>query len=872
MIMDRQGFVQDIEFALLKGVTPMIDSSDFEREANARELLKYASEGQFEQALSSILPRCILSDIKNTTPVDQIVDIIQTCVKSYVSSGGSESWRQLEILLAAICSLQLFVQNNWTGPPTNKDPVQFLPYEESEFEKIKYHVLDSLQVDGESAYPLARFPLYLLIAKTLLQDCRESMSGCISNDWWLFRCLVTHQKLLQERSPTLKTAVVDLIDSVSKNDTLLENNENRLLKMQFYMEAHAASMFYFENTKAKQLIEVVQKGSGLQIELTGALGKRSRYQKEDQAELILKVSRQSEAGDSRDSERAEETMSKEIETGGNGDREKAKETASAAESGKEPEKIMPKDISLNDDTFLNHIEFTDENNPLNYSVSAVEQAIVLSVCLDMRYNNPAHERLTDVATLAFIHTLLHLPQDWCVQTVALNMRSQLEKDSRRRVERSMMQLEELVKQFDRPEPDGRTRLSLVYCTNLPPKWKIQEDLGDFFVSLGCISSAMETFEKVENWDKLIVCYVQLEKKDKAEKVIRERLAVKETPDLWCYLGDVLQDEQYYNKAWELSNHRSGRSQKLLGFLYLRTGKYKECIECFEKSLSINYLQIPVWYSCGCACLLVQDFKKAANAFRNCVTLESDNFEAWNNLSLAYIRSGQKERAFRTLQEAVKCDYNNWRIWENILITAADVGEFTHLIRAYHRLLDIRDKHEDPLVLEILVKAINQDLSDAQDKPASKLRSKALELFGRITSKVTNSASIWHSYSELVKGQENLSLEDEEKALQHLQKSHRCLTLVANWEKEVSKCEKICKRSIQLAEAYTSYCEKCGNTATAIQTASACKLMLRGVLSKIKQKQSTSAESVVPELQEDYNKLEEHLQETEQLLTRLKSAS
>jgi hypothetical protein len=47
----------------------------------------------------------------------------------------------------------------------------------------------------------------------------------------------------------------------------------------------------------------------------------------------------------------------------------------------------------------------------------------------------------------------------------------------------------------------------------------------------------------------------------AEMVIREQLAIKETADMYCYLGDVTHDTQHYEKAWELSNGRSSRSQK-----------------------------------------------------------------------------------------------------------------------------------------------------------------------------------------------------------------------------------------------------------------------------------------------------------------------
>lgn len=77
---------------------------------------------------------------------------------------------------------------------------------------------------------------------------------------------------------------------------------------------------------------------------------------------------------------------------------------------------------------------------------------------------------------------------------------------------------------------------------------------------------------------LFVCFtVSIEKKCllslllyyfKAETVIREQLAIKETANLWCFLGDVTNNITCYEKAWELSNHRSARAQRCLGYIYL----------------------------------------------------------------------------------------------------------------------------------------------------------------------------------------------------------------------------------------------------------------------------------------------------------------
>ena len=45
----------------------------------------------------------------------------------------------------------------------------------------------------------------------------------------------------------------------------------------------------------------------------------------------------------------------------------------------------------------------------------------------------------------------------------------------------------------------------------------------------------------------------------------------------CSLYEILvQDEQYYKKAWEVSAHKSARAQRSLGMLYLRQKKVTRC--------------------------------------------------------------------------------------------------------------------------------------------------------------------------------------------------------------------------------------------------------------------------------------------------------
>ena len=114
--------------------------------------------------------------------------------------------------------------------------------------------------------------------------------------------------------------------------------------------------------------------------------------------------------------------------------------------------------------------------------------------------------------------------------------------------------------------------------------------------------------------------------------------------------------------------------------------------------------------------------------------------------------GQKARAWKVLQEAVKCDYDNWKVgielakkpwqqcrinstcylaslefnfsnsmkvWDNVMVGSTDLAHCSDVIKAYHRILDLKDRHVDAEVLRILATAIKDDLPDNADQPSSR---------------------------------------------------------------------------------------------------------------------------------------------------------
>lgn len=120
-------------------------------------------------------------------------------------------------------------------------------------------------------------------------------------------------------------------------------------------------------------------------------------------------------------------------------------------------------------------------------------------------------------------------------------------------------------------PTAQERLQHAHMLEFPLRWGLQRELGRCWVRMGGVKSALQIFTKLHMWRDVVSCYLALQKRKRAQKLVEELLAQKKTPGLLCLMGEVTGKPEPYLEAWELSGEKHTGAMTALAHLYHRKG-------------------------------------------------------------------------------------------------------------------------------------------------------------------------------------------------------------------------------------------------------------------------------------------------------------
>ncbi len=334
------------------------------------------------------------------------------------------------------------------------------------------------------------------------------------------------------------------------------------------------------------------------------------------------------------------------------------------------------------------------------ALSALDQAIVLALCLDIHNHNPT-DGLTAEEMRPYCERVLDTPLNWMVHSTGLLVRSRLEGDSHRTAERAVLQLQALVDQHASrltalqataavvaSAAPSSARLALVHGLSFPTRWDLRRQVAERYRRLGAVRAALALYEDLGLWDDIIDCCIVLDKAKRAERIVRARLAVAPTPRLWCCLGLITNLDEHYETAWEVSGRRFAKAQLSLGRRRLDAGRTDAARKALRMGLALSPHLDAEWFLLGVVDMRAGDLEDAVDSFSRCVQLDPTRGDAWANLGSIYLHTGSWDRGFAALEQATKADKRDFRIWSNYLVACVRTCNWARGMFVQRVLLDL----------------------------------------------------------------------------------------------------------------------------------------------------------------------------------------
>ncbi|KAK2069940.1 hypothetical protein P8C59_004480 [Phyllachora maydis] len=434
--------------------------------------------------------------------------------------------------------------------------------------------LASLDVDGVSVYPhVPHIELFCLARHVLDGLPHDAPAGGgldgagVSPRWLRFRVHVWHYKLLTQPSlgpgslfartaqwcdvPSLRgvmEADVAAVESdvlpqrVGSGPSLASADVGRVTRVRFLVEAAGVWALLGREGLARQALGRAAREAGFVYALSGALGKRTRFQEKSTSQLVVLARSSICHGQEED-------------------------------KGRREEQARPEAMKLNDDTLLEKIDFSqaagddavartedevggslpaalrDISPDDQPALAPLDQIMLLTEATLRDAFSPA-DTLTAEEVLPFAtRVIAEKATNWQIYTQALLVRSRIEVHRSRTVERGVLQMQAVVDQVvvdtraeagdavptiqvsapgaeaangetlsSRPGPTSffpaakatetapaHVRLEYVHALNTPPRWHLESELAYAWAGVGSLVSALEIFKRLRLWAEVALC-------------------------------------------------------------------------------------------------------------------------------------------------------------------------------------------------------------------------------------------------------------------------------------------------------------------------------------------------------------------------------
>eukprot|EP01039_Chlorochromonas_danica_P001651 gene1651-1803_t len=633
-----------------------------------------------------------------------------------------------------------------------------------------------------------------------------------------------------------------LIKSKIEGDSMMHALQGML-----WVEWGLARHFFSTQDKGKLAFQRAREAIQLELSVTAALGKRTKYQRDDIAQLYL-YAKSHLIGHHEVSDETSPPPSSAVATIENNNQQQedqpeatyeiGRRMVKEAEGGEEAairEVLLDKvdtgaaeNIILEGGPHFNPKEEIHKGGALH----AIDQVVLLALCLDVSNSNPA-DGLTNEEMMPYIERVLDQAKNWMVHSTSLLERSWIEFERRKTMDRAMLQIQALIDQHStkltvmqstyqsiEESASVNQRIQYIYGLIYPSQFELKRDLAQKYLSYQVFMSALSYFKELEMWDEVVSCYQLLQKPHRAEMVVREQLRISQSPYMLTALADLTGQEELYEQAWNLSQHRYARAKRTLAKLHYDRGDYASSIDHLNQALQVQPMVATAWYLLGVACMRIERWEEGVQAFLRCVQQDEEIGEAWANIGAIHMRTQDWAKAYHALTEAYKQKREDWKVLENLMLVTLNLQRWKESIRVMTSLLDLRHKSVRPvhipqlryLMKVIVAETVGLKQDTANDSSLVEVKSEAEDkvtelpelavhlqtLFLKITSSVKSDAEVWDVVSEFYDHYGYYAA-----ALDARLKQFRALIAEPQWEKKEDSVKRValCADQVLLAVNY-----------------------------------------------------------------------
>ena len=593
-------------------------------------------------------------------------------IKSYegiqMNDIPTSSLSDTDKLIIGVCLLNGFIKMNFVGPFD-------LPHDQSSQKDIEYLTIDAEKV---SKHTVNSF--WLHSSAKILGVLKTKEIPLIKA--FIARQALIHQRMLENPSESLfmrlydnyKNVLIELEQQHKEHlNGILYNRMNGKLNCELALGLYVSQQY----RGFSEQLNKIRESHKIFIELSGQMGKRTKFQEKETAQLFVKVDRKPNPLNEIKRQKCEKEL-------------------------RETELDELSDM-LSQVAFSGDIGYT----PL----STYDEAFVLLTCMN-RYRKNCKSELILEEVIPYCNRVLRDRIDFSTFIMTVLLKSRYESTVKHYLWRSVNQADEIVKYLEKKETEieSAERLESVFMVGLPNIYQLRKEVGMRMLLMGEAANAINYFTSVDMKNEIVAAYLSLRQNEKASELAREMLAQgKRDSELLVLMYEITNNPKYLIECWEESNHTYIHAQRILGQYYFNKKEWKKAIEHFNIALKVNPIYQRIWFALGICYMQVNDLAGGKNAFLKGVNLDNDDGQCWANLAYIHSEQGNKREAQVALKEAVRIIRSNEELWKNLIIISIDIKDYRQAISGLVSLYDINRSAVNPEILSMMCDVVLQDI-------------------------------------------------------------------------------------------------------------------------------------------------------------------